>query len=85
MSPKHRREKSDDVLELRDLDGQRVRAMLPAGLALVVLVYAMGRLLETLNTSLDQQEELTERFEKSRRQLGELRDAKSSASEPAKT
>ena len=85
MSPKHRREKSEDVLELRDLDTQRFRAMWMAVLALVVLVYAVGRLIETLSTSLDQQEELTERFEKSRRQVAELRDAKASASEPLRT
>ena len=84
MSPKYRKEKSEDVLELRDLEGKRVRAFLLAMVALGVLVYAISQLLETLTTSLDQQEELTERFEKSRRQLAELRDAKSSTSEPAK-
>jgi len=85
MSPKRRKDRSEDVLELRDLDSQRIRAFLLGTAALVVLIYAMAQLLETLTTSLDQQEELTERFEKSRRQLAELRDAKSSASEPPRT
>lgn len=82
---KHRKEKSEDVLELRDLDAQRVRYLMMGALALAVLVYAMLQLAATLSTSLDQQEELTERFEKSRRQLAELRDVKPSASEPLKT
>ena len=82
---KHRKEKSEDVLELRDLDAQRVRYLMMCALALAILVYAMAQLAATLNTSLDQQEELTERFEKSRRQLAELRDAKPSASAPLKT
>lgn len=84
MSPKHRKEKSEeDVLQLRDLDGQKLRAMVLGLVALVVLVYAMAQLMDALNTSLDQQEEVTERL-KALRQLGELRDAKSSTSEPAK-
>ena len=85
MSPKNRREKSEDVLELRDLDSQRIRAMVLAVLAMAILAYAVAQLIGTLSTSLDQQEELTERFEKARRQLGDLREAKSSGSEPAKT
>lgn len=83
MSPKHRKQKSsEDVLELRDLDSLRIRALMLAGLALMVLVYAMVILAETANMSLDQQEDLSDRLDKAKRQL---RDATASGLERPRT
>lgn len=61
---KKRRSASEDVLELRDLASARRRAMLLGLIGLAVVVWALSSLIDSLGTSLDQQEELSERLER---------------------
>lgn len=85
MTSKRRRQDPDeDVLELRDLWSARTRALLLGTVALVVLVYAMGQLLDALSISLDQQEDLSDRLDDAHRQM-RPQAATSSGSEPPKT
>jgi hypothetical protein len=82
-SSRRRREEDEDVLVLRELDSQVTWLMVLALMGLGLLIYAVVRLAQVVNMSLDQQEDLSDRLSDARQALDVSRAAGAPASSPS--